>query len=153
MHCKYVLKVCSNFFPTYELHISLSGRKKKTKHLYCLGEDPQILHILRDLRVSYNGISEFYFGNLSKLWNNGWTKNLRQVLDLIFLSFNYSRSKWRLRSPKVEANIWVSLKVRSVHSNLEENFGLNACVLLKSESIDAIAQGRAKVKLGGVCWW
>ena len=26
-----------------------------------LGEDPQIPHILRDLRVSYNGSSEFYF--------------------------------------------------------------------------------------------
>ena len=54
--------------------------------------------------------------------------------------------------------IWVSLKVRSVHSNPEENSCLNACVLL-SESIDAtpdpftefsFAKGLAKVKLGGV---
>jgi hypothetical protein len=54
--------------------------------------------------------------------------------------------------------IQVSLKVRSVYSNPEENFCLNACVLLRSENIDAtldpfaefsIAQGRAKVKLGG----
>ena len=33
--------------------------------------------------------------------------------------------------------IWVSLKVKSVYSNLEENFLLNACVLLRSESIVA----------------
>jgi hypothetical protein len=52
------------------------------------------------------------------------------------------------------------MKVRSVHSNLEENSCLNACVLLGSENIEAtpnpfvefsIAQGRAKVKLRGVC--
>ena len=54
----------------------------------------------------------------------------------------------------------VSLKVRSVHSNPKENSYLNAYVLLRSENIDAtpnpfakfrIAQGRAMVKLGGVC--
>ena len=33
--------------------------------------------------------------------------------------------------------IWVSLKVRSVYSNSEENFLLNAGVLLRSESIVA----------------
>jgi hypothetical protein len=33
--------------------------------------------------------------------------------------------------------IWVSLKVRSVYSNPEENFLLNAFVLLRSESIVA----------------
>ena len=56
--------------------------------------------------------------------------------------------------------IWVSLKVRLVYSNPEENFCLNACVLLRSESIDvtpnpftefSFAKGLAKVKLGGVC--
>ena len=56
--------------------------------------------------------------------------------------------------------IWVSLKVRSVYSNLEENSCLNACVLLRSKSIEATpdpftkfryAKGLAKVKLGGVC--
>ena len=53
----------------------------------------------------------------------------------------------------------MSLKVRSVYSNPEENSCLNACVLLRSEIIDAtpdpftrfsFAQGLAKVKLGGV---
>ena len=33
--------------------------------------------------------------------------------------------------------IWVSLKVRLVYSNPEENFCLNACVLLRSENIVA----------------
>ena len=33
--------------------------------------------------------------------------------------------------------IWVSLKVRSVYSNLGENSCFNACVLLRSESIVA----------------
>jgi hypothetical protein len=33
--------------------------------------------------------------------------------------------------------IWVSLKVRSVYSNPEENFLLNVCVLLRRESIVA----------------
>ena len=33
------------------------------------GKDPQIPHILRDLRVSYNGSSEFYFENLQKHQN------------------------------------------------------------------------------------
>jgi hypothetical protein len=57
--------------------------------------------------------------------------------------------------------IWVSLKVRSVYSNLEENSCLNACVLLRSENIDAapypifaefsFAKGLAKVNLGGAC--
>ena len=57
--------------------------------------------------------------------------------------------------------IWVSLKVRSVYSNLEENTCLNACVLLRSESIEAtpdlifakfnFAKGLAKVNLGGAC--
>ena len=55
--------------------------------------------------------------------------------------------------------IWGSSKVRSIYFNPEENSCLNACVLLRSESIDAtpdpftefsFAKGLAKVKLGGV---
>ena len=54
----------------------------------------------------------------------------------------------------------MSLKVKLDYSNPEENSCLNACVLLRSESIDATpdpftefsyAKGLAKVKLGGVC--
>ena len=33
--------------------------------------------------------------------------------------------------------IWVSLKVRSFYSDPEENFCLNACVLLRTENIVA----------------
>ena len=56
--------------------------------------------------------------------------------------------------------IWVSLNVRSVYSNSEENSCLNACVLLRSENIDAtpdplfkfsFAQVLANVKCGGAC--
>jgi hypothetical protein len=49
------------------------------------------------------------------------------------------------------------LKVRIVYSNPKENFCLNACVLLRCESIEAtpdpfkrFAKGLANVKLGGV---
>ena len=52
-------------------------------------------------------------------------------------------------------------EVRLVYSNPEENSCLNACVLLRSESIEAtpnpifatfnFAKGLAKVKLGGAC--
>ena len=53
----------------------------------------------------------------------------------------------------------MSLKVRSVHSNPEENSCFNACVLLRSESIEAtpdpftefsFAKELANVKLGRV---
>jgi hypothetical protein len=58
------------------------------------------------------------------------------VIDLTILSFNYSRPKWRLQAPWWKV-IWVSLRVRIVHSNLEESSCLNACVLLRRESIVA----------------
>jgi len=61
----YALQVCMRCLHTYELYISLSCRKRNAQHHYfCLGEDSQIPHILRDLRVAYNGISKFYFENL-----------------------------------------------------------------------------------------
>ena len=59
----------------------------------------------------------------------------------------------------VEGNMG-KFEVRSDYSNPEENSCLNACVLLRSENIDAtpdpfaefsFAKGRVKVKLGGVC--
>ena len=81
------------------------------------------------------------------------------MLDLIVLSFNCLRPKRRLGSPLVEGNMG-KFTVRSVYSNSEENSYLNACVLLRSESITAtpdpfakfsFAKGLAKVKLGRVC--
>jgi hypothetical protein len=59
------------------------------------------------------------------------------ALDLTVLSFNYSRPKRRLQVPWWKV-IWVSLKVRIVHSNPEESSCLNTCVLLRRESIVAI---------------
>jgi hypothetical protein len=64
-------------------------------------------------------------------------------------------------SPTAEGNMG-KLKVEMVYSNLEENFCLNICVLLRCESIVAtpdpsyktkpmFAKGQAKGKLGGVC--
>ena len=59
----------------------------------------------------------------------------------------------------VESNMG-NFEVRSVYSNPEENSCSNACVLLRSENIDAtpdplfkfsFAQGLAKVKCGGAC--
>ena len=56
--------------------------------------------------------------------------------------------------------IWVILKVRSGYSNSKETSCLNACVLLRNESIDAtpnpftefnFVKGLEKVKPGGVC--
>ena len=123
----YALQVCSSFLPTYELHISFSCSKRKKRHniFTAFGEDPQIPHILRDLRVSYNGISEFYL----KTYKNSRTMVEQEtwdiVLDLIVLSFSCSRPKWRLR--KHCSNSW---------SITEFSF----------------AQGLAKVKLRGNCW-
>ena len=59
--------------------------------------------------------------------------------------------------------IWISLKIRSVYANPEENYCLNACVLLRScfnvfkilklqipFTKFSFAKGLAKGKLGGV---
>jgi hypothetical protein len=44
-------------------------RREKAYTIKCLGEDPEIPQ-RRELKGSYKGISEFYFENLTKLWNN-----------------------------------------------------------------------------------
>jgi hypothetical protein len=63
---------------TYELHISLSYRMRERRHNIIIAlVRIHKYHILRDLRGSYKGISEFYFENLQKLQNNGSTKSLR----------------------------------------------------------------------------
>ena len=134
MYCKYTL---SCYHHSYELHISLSCRKRKAYH-----------HLL----PWWGSTNTTYFERLESviqwnLWvlfwklakNSGIIVEQRTwdiVLDLIVLSFNCSRPKWRLINPMVEG-IWVSLKVRIVYSNLEENSWLNTCVLLRSENIDA----------------
>jgi hypothetical protein len=132
----YALQVCPSFLPTYELHISLSGRKRKRYNIFIALVRIHKYHIYSDLRVSYNRSSEFYFKNLKNSRTMVEQRAWDIVLDLIILSFNCLRLKWRLRSPMVE-DIGVSLKVRSVYSNSEENSWLNACVLLRHESIVA----------------
>ena len=75
MHCKYAL---SYYFHSYELHISLRYRKRKAQYHYYLGEDPKRPHILIDMRVSYNEISEFYFKTYKHSGIMVEQKNLRQ---------------------------------------------------------------------------
>ena len=69
---------------------------------------------------------------IKKLWNNGRTKNLRHRAWLDCSVFQLLKIQVKAKKPPWLKVIWVSLKVRSVYSNLEENFCLNACVLLKS---------------------
>ena len=95
MHCKYAL---SCYHHSYELHISLSCRKRKAYHYYCLGKDPQIPHILRDLRVTYNG-------NLQKLRNNGWTKNMRHSAWLDRSVFQLLKTQVKATSLIVKGNM------------------------------------------------
>jgi hypothetical protein len=59
----YALQVGSSFLPTYELHISLSSRKRKRHNIIIALVRIHKYHILRDLKVLYNGISKFYFKN------------------------------------------------------------------------------------------
>ena len=148
----YALQVCPSFLTTYELHISLSCRKGKLVriHKYYIYWHTWECHTMESLSF----ILKTYKN--SRIMVEQRTQDI--VLDLIVLSFNCSRPKWRLQAPWLKV-IWVSLKVRSVYSNPKENSCLNACVLLRSESIDAtphpfakfsFAKGLAKGKLGGI---
>ena len=63
--------------------------------------------------TTYRGIGDCYTKeSLSFIWKTYKTSGIRLhkrtwdiVLDLIVLSFNCSRPKWRLRSPMVEGNM------------------------------------------------
>ena len=130
----YALQVCSSFLPTYELHISLSGRKRKRHNIIIALVRIHKYHIFWE-NWECNTMEALNF-----ILNSGIIVEQRTwdiVLDLIVLSLNCSRPKWRLRSPWLKV-IWVSLKVRLVYSNPEENSWLNTCVLLRRESIVAI---------------
>ena len=157
----YALQVYSSFLPTYEFHVSLSGRKRKRHnifialvriHKYYIYWETWECHTIEALSF----ILKTYKNSGIMVEQRTWDI----VLDLIVLSFNCSRPKWRLRSPIFEGNMG-KFTVRSVYSNSEENSYLNACVLLRSESIDTtpdpftefrFAKGLTKVKLEGVCW-
>ena len=102
----YALQVCSSFLPTYELHINLSGRKRKRHnifiafvriHKYPIYWETWECHTMESLSF----ILKTYKNSKTMVEQRTWDI----VLDLIILSFNYSRPKWRLRSPMVEGNM------------------------------------------------
>ena len=102
----YVLQVCPSFLPTYELHISLSGRKRKRHntfialvriHKYHIYWETWECHIMESLSF----ILKIYTNSGMMVEQRIWDK----LLDLIVLSFNCSRPKWGLRSPMVEGNM------------------------------------------------
>ena len=133
----YALQVCSSFLPTYELHINLSGRKRKRHNMFITLVRIHKYHIYWEIWECHTMEALIFI--LKTYKNSRIIVDQRTwdiVLDLIVLSFNCSRPKWRLRSPMVEGNMG-KFEVRSVYSNLEENSCLNACVLLRSESIVA----------------
>jgi hypothetical protein len=69
------------------------SEREKAKHHHCLGKDPQIPH-MRDQKGSYKKESLSF---ILKTYKNSRMKVDRRtrdaVLDLIVLSFNYSRPK------------------------------------------------------------
>jgi hypothetical protein len=128
----YALQVCMHCLPAYKIHINLLviGWEREGIILFCLS--PKILHILREerrqstivalVRIHEYHIWETWEGHtkeslsfiLKILQNSGIKIDQRIwdiVLDLIVLSFNCSRLKWRLQAPWLKV-IWVSLKVR-----------------------------------------
>ena len=128
----YALQVCSSFLPTYELHINLSGRKRKRHNIFIALVRIHKYHIYWETwechtMESLSFILKTYKNSRIMVEQRTWDI----VLNLIIVSFNFLRSKWRLQAPWLKV-IWVSLKVRSVCSNPEENSCLNACVLLRS---------------------
>jgi hypothetical protein len=98
-----------------------------------LKRNPQIPH-MRDLKGSYEWISEFYFENLAKLQNKGWSKSLRHSAWLDHSAFQLLKTQVKVTSPMAEGNMG-KLEVEMVYSNSEKNFCLNICVLLRCESI------------------
>ena len=133
MHCKYAL---SCYFNSYDLYISLSLGKERHNIIFALVRIHKY-HIYWETwechtKESLSFILKTYKNSRIMVEQRTWDI----ALNLIVLSFNWSRPKWRLRCPWLKV-IWVSLKVRSVCFNLEENSCLNACVLLRSKNINA----------------
>ena len=122
----YALHVSSSFLPTYELHISLSCRKRKRHNIFIALVRIQKYHIYWEtwechIMESLSFILKTYKNSRIMVKQRTWDI----VLDLIVLSFNCSRPKRELQAPWLKV-IWVCLKIRSVYSTLEENFCLNA---------------------------
>ena len=102
MHCKYALA----FLPTYELHISLSSRNRKRHNIFIALVMIHKYHIYWETWECHTMESLCF---ILKTYKNSKTMVEQRtwdiVLDLIILSFNCSRPKWRLRSPMVEGNM------------------------------------------------
>jgi hypothetical protein len=91
---------------------------------------------MRDLKGSYEEISEFYFENLAKLQNKGWSKSVGHSAWLDHSAFQLLKTQVKVTSPTAEGNMG-KLEVEIVYSNPEESFCLNIGVLLRCESIVA----------------
>jgi hypothetical protein len=163
--CNKCLQVCISCLPTYELHISLLVVAWERRHNVTLSYAKNIIYLERREKTytinvlariheyhkgetweSYKGISEFYLKicKNSRIKVDQRTRDI--VLDLTILSFNYSRLEWQLQAPWWKV-IWVSLKVRIVHSKLKKSSCLNACVLLRRESIVATSNPSLSLSL------
>jgi hypothetical protein len=109
--------------------------ERKGIHHKCLGENLEVPQ-RRDLKGSYIGISEFYFKNLAKLWNNSLSKSLKHGAWLNRSVFQLLKTQVTTTSPMVEHNM-SEFFIRIVHSNPEESSCLNACVPVRHKSIVA----------------
>ena len=102
----YALQVCPSILPTYELYISLSGRKRKRHNIFIALVRIHKYHIYWETSECHTMQSLSF---ILKIYKNSGTMVKQRtwdiVLDLIVLSFNCSRPKWRLRSPMVEGNM------------------------------------------------
>ena len=103
MHCKYAL---SCYFHSYELHISLNCRKRKRHNINIVLVRIHKYHIYWETWECHTMESLSFILKIYK--NSGTMVEQRTwdiVIDLIVLSFNCSRPKWRLRSLMVEGNM------------------------------------------------
>jgi hypothetical protein len=82
------------------------------------------------------------------------------VLNLIIMSFNCLRPKWRLRSPMIESNTYKFESQNSLFKSegeflIEHMYIFEAwkhCSNSWSIAEFGFAQGLAKIKLGRACW-
>jgi hypothetical protein len=159
----YSLQVYSSFLLTYELHISLSGRKRKKHnifialvriHKYHIYWETWECHIIKSLSF----ILKIYKKN-SRTMVEQRTWDI--VFDLIVLSFSCSRPKWRLRSPMVKGNMSKFESQTNLFQSrgeflIERMYTFEAwkyCSNSWSIAKFSFAQGWTKVKLGAACWW
>jgi hypothetical protein len=103
----YVWQVCTWYLHTYELHISLSSRKRKDTTSFLLSWWGSTTTTYIETWECHTMESLSFILKTNK---NSETREEQRtwdiVLDLIVLSFNCLRPKWRLRSPiEVEGNM------------------------------------------------